>query len=89
MMSIWLKSDILSSNLKPDRINLILLELIYENFEIKNQPLTNTGENEAKCRVNFRLGAESYSSLGRGGNSSRHFGTNSPVDIFRVLACIG
>ena len=36
--------------------------------------LTDTGENGPKCRVNFRLGAESYSSLGRGANSSRHFG---------------
>ena len=41
--------------------------------------LTDTGENGPKCPVNFRLGAESYSSLERGGNSSGHFGTNSPV----------
>ena len=44
--------------------------------------LTDTSENEPKGRVNFRLGAESYSSLGRGGNSSGHFGTNPPVDKF-------
>ena len=49
----------------------------------------DTSENEQKCPVNFRVGAESYSSLGRGGNSSGHFGTNSPVDNFRVLASIG
>ena len=53
------------------------------------EALTDTSENEPKCPVNFGLGAESYSSLGRGGNSSGHFGTNSPVDNFRVLACIG
>ena len=57
--------------------------------KIHKQILPDTSENEPKCPVNFRLGAESYSSLGRGGNSSRHFGTNSPVDKFRVLACIG
>ena len=51
--------------------------------------LTDTSENEPKCPVNFRFGAESYSSLGRGKNSSGHFATNSPVDKFRVLACIG
>ena len=52
------------------------------NLEVDLNPLTDTGENEPKCRVNYRLGAESYSSLGRGGNSSGHFGTCSPVDKF-------
>ena len=59
------------------------------NFLTTFSILTDTGENGPKCQVNFRLGAESYSSLGRGGNSSGHFGTNSPVDKFPVLPCIG
>ena len=58
-------------------------------FKAHKSNLTDTGENRTKCAVYFRLGADSYSSLGRGGNSSGHFGTNSPVDKFRVLACIG
>ena len=44
-------------------------------------------------REYFRLGTESYSSLGRVGKKRRnervHFWTFSPVDKFRVLACIG
>ena len=31
--------------------------------------LTDTGENGPKCAVYFLLGAESYSSIGHGGNS--------------------
>ena len=41
----------------------------------------------------FRLGAESYSSLGRVGKKEKdtrvHFWTFSPVYKSRVLACIG
>ena len=64
-----------------------------------NVILTDTGENEPKCAVYFRRGAESYSSFGLlnyflwWGEVNRwrcaHFGPNSPVDKFPVLACIG
>ena len=56
--------------------------------------LTDTSEFTPKWTRVFSTRAESYSSLGRVGkkreeNTRVHFGAKSPVDKFRVLACMG
>ena len=45
--------------------------------------LTDTGENEPKCAVDFRLGAESYSSLGPVGKKEKKIA----CPLLDVFAC--
>ena len=72
-----------------------LFEILKENkfcmIRFQYSPLQ--AKTSKSGREYFRVGAESYSSLGCVGkkkkNTRVHFWTFSPVDKFRVLACIG
>ena len=77
------------------KMNFLKIQTYFKYFTKSNSNSTYQiqGTASKSGREYFRLGAESYSSIGRVGkreeNSRVHFRTFSPVDKFRVLACIG